>query len=134
LLAQRGAAIPPGKLDSLRWPEHACDCFRRKTQSSGEAPMLQFVKPVTGAFLFAALAIGTASAQEVKQDTGTQTAKPANATAVSQAMLDKAAGDSANFLHTNGDYNQQRFHPAKQINTGNVKKLHVAWVFQTDDG
>ena len=47
-------------------------------------------------------------------------------------MLDKAAGDSANFLHTNGDYNQQRFHLAKQINTGNVKKLRVAWIFQTE--
>jgi PQQ-dependent dehydrogenase (methanol/ethanol family) len=82
--------------------------------------------------VFAFAALGAASAQEVKNDTGTQTTKPANVTPVSQAMLDKAAGDSANFLHTNGDYNQQRFHPAKQINTGNVKKLHVAWVFQTD--
>ena len=62
----------------------------------------------------------------------TQTTKAANVTPVSQAMLDKAAGDSANFLHTNGDYNQQRFHPAKQINAGNVKKLRVAWIFQTE--
>ncbi len=27
---------------------------------------------------------------------------------------------------------QTRFHPAKQINTGNVKALHAAWIFQTD--
>jgi len=47
-------------------------------------------------------------------------------------MLDKAAGDQANFLHTNGDYNQQRFHPAKQIKHRQREKLHVAWVFQTD--
>jgi len=72
-----------------------------------------------------------ASAEEVKQ-VATQTTKAANVTPVSQAMLDKAAGDSANFLHTNGDYNQQRFHPAKQINAGNVKKLRVAWIFQTE--
>src|ERR1700749_4605090 len=84
------------------------------------------------AFAFAFATICGASAQELKQDTGTKTTKPANVTAVTQAMLDKAAGDSANFLHTNGDYNQQRYHPAKQINTGNVKKLRVAWIFQTD--
>src|SRR5438270_3119062 len=94
--------------------------------------MSTFVKPIAGAVVFAFATICGASAQEVKQDTGTKTTKPANVTPVSQAMLDKAAGDSANFLHTNGDYNQQRFHPAKQINTGNVNKLHVAWVFQTD--
>ena len=94
--------------------------------------MKTFGKAGLGAFALAFATICAASAQEVKQDTGTKTTNPANITSVSQAMLDKAAGDSANFLHTNGDYNQQRFHPAKQINTGNVNKLHVAWVFQTD--
>src|SRR6476659_984033 len=98
----------------------------------GGTPMMTFGRAGLGAFALAFATIGAAFAQEVKQDTGTKTTKPANVTPVSQAMLDKAAGDSANFLHTNGDYNQQRFHPAKQINTGNVKKLHVAWVFQTD--
>ena len=93
--------------------------------------MTQFVTPFAGALLLAAAALNAASAQEVKQ-VATPTAKTANVTPVSQAMLDKAAGDSANFLHTNGDYNQQRFHPAKQINTGNVKKLRVAWIFQTE--
>ena len=52
-----------------------------------------------------AAALNAASAQEVKQVT-TPTTKTANVTPVSQAMLDKAAGDSTNFLHTNGDYNQ----------------------------
>jgi len=94
--------------------------------------MTTFAKPVAGALAFVFAVICGASAQEVKQDVGTQTVKPANITPVSQAMLDKAARDSANFLHTNVDYNQQRFHPAKQINVGNVKKLRVAWIFQTD--
>ena len=94
--------------------------------------MSRFVKPVAGAFVLAAAAFSAASAQEVKQDAATTTSKPAAVTPVSQAMLDKAAGDSANFLHTNGDYNQQRFYAAKQINTGNVNKLRVAWIFQTD--
>ena len=47
-------------------------------------------------------------------------------------MLNNAAADSKNFLATNGNYAQTRFHPADQITTGNVKKLKVAWVFQTD--
>src|ERR1700722_15037024 len=51
---------------------------------------------------------------------------------VGQPMLNNAASDSKNFLHTNGNYNQTRFHPANQITTGNVKNLHPAWIFQTD--
>jgi alcohol dehydrogenase (cytochrome c) len=51
---------------------------------------------------------------------------------VSQSMLNNAAKDSKNFLHTNGNYNQTRFYPGDQINTKNVKNLHVAWIFQTD--
>lgn len=54
------------------------------------------------------------------------------ATNVTQDLLNKAAGDGANFLQTNGNYAQTRFHPARQINTGNVRGLHTAWIFQTD--
>src|SRR5882757_2864600 len=93
--------------------------------------MSNLVKPIAGAIAIALAAACAASAEEVKPATS-QTTKTVNVTPVTQAMLDKAAGDSANFLHTNGDYNQQRFHPAKQINTGNVKKLRVAWIFQTE--
>src|SRR5882762_1393444 len=93
--------------------------------------MSNLVKPIAGAIAIALAAAFAASAEEVKPATS-QTKKIVNVTPVTQAMLDKAAGDSANFLHTNGDYNQQRFHPAKLINTGNVKKLHVAWIFQTE--
>ncbi len=53
-------------------------------------------------------------------------------TAVTQDMLNRAAGDGNNFLHTNGDYNQTRYYPASQINAGNVGKLRPAWIFQTD--
>src|SRR3984885_7427705 len=72
-----------------------------------------------------------ANAQEVKQQT-TETAKTATVTPVTQDMLDRAALDANNFLHTNGDYTQQRFHPAKQITTANVARLRPAWIFQTD--
>src|SRR6202451_3075866 len=61
----------------------------------------------------------------------TVTQAPAPAAIVTQAMLNGAANDSRNFLATNGDYKQQRFYPAKEINRSNVKGLHVAWIFQT---
>ncbi len=51
---------------------------------------------------------------------------------VTQDMLNRAAGDGNNFLHTNGNYDQTRFHPARQINTTNVHKLRPAWIFQTE--
>ncbi|MFT4793493.1 MAG: alcohol dehydrogenase (cytochrome c) [Paracoccaceae bacterium] len=51
---------------------------------------------------------------------------------VTQPMLSNAAGDGNNFLHTNGNYAQTRYYPARQINTGNVNKLRPAWVFQTE--
>ena len=51
---------------------------------------------------------------------------------VSQAMIDAAASDAQNFLHTNGNYDQTRYYPAAQISRANVKKLSPAWIFQTD--
>jgi PQQ-dependent dehydrogenase (methanol/ethanol family) len=74
---------------------------------------------------------GAARAQEISQ-AGKGAAAAAPAPIVTQAMLNNAAHDSKNFLATNGDYNQQRFHPAAEINRNNVKKLQVAWIFQTD--
>ena len=55
-----------------------------------------------------------------------------NLNTVTQDMLDKAAGDSNNFLHTNGNYEQTRFYPAEQINLENVKSLKRAWVFKME--
>jgi alcohol dehydrogenase (cytochrome c) len=51
---------------------------------------------------------------------------------VSQDELNGAAKDENNFLHTNGNYDQTRYFPGKQINTSNVGKLHPAWIFQTE--
>ena len=58
--------------------------------------------------------------------------KGAPATPVTQEQLNAAAGDENNFLHTNGNYDQTRYFPGKQINTSNVGKLHPAWIFQTE--
>ena len=51
---------------------------------------------------------------------------------VTQDMLDRAGGDANNFLHTNGNYNQTRFYPARQINAHNVDQLERAWTFETE--
>lgn len=51
---------------------------------------------------------------------------------VTQDMLNGAAGDGNNFLHTNGNYQQTRYYPSRQINTSNVSKLRPAWIFQTE--
>ncbi|MFQ3351888.1 MAG: alcohol dehydrogenase (cytochrome c) [Candidatus Marivariicella framensis] len=51
---------------------------------------------------------------------------------VTQDMLSRAGSDGNNFLHTNGNYEQTRFFPNKQINIQNVKNLVPAWVFQTE--
>src|ERR1017187_9222476 len=56
----------------------------------------------------------------------------APAATVSASMLERAAADGNNFLHTNGDYTQKRFYPNGQINASNVKRLHAAWIFQTE--
>jgi len=70
---------------------------------------------------------GMAQAQEVRNAT-----KFGDMTTVTQDLLNRASDDGNNFLHTNGNYAQTRFYPNRQINTGNVSKLHPAWIFQTD--
>jgi alcohol dehydrogenase (cytochrome c) len=89
---------------------------------------IRMVSAIAGALAF----VAAASAQEIKPGQ-TAAAKPtAPATSVTQDMLDKAANDTANFLHTNGDYTQKRYSPLKQITPRNVAKLHPAWIFQTE--
>ena len=41
---------------------------------------------------------------------------------VTQELLNRAAGDRNNFLHTNGNYAQTRFYPAAQINAAQRAK------------
>jgi len=93
--------------------------------------MYRFKRTSVGAVALSVAMVTFGGAQEIKQVTG-EAAKAVTVTPVTQGMLDRAAGDTKNFLHTNGDYGQQRFYPNKQINTGNVKKLHPAWIFQTE--
>ena len=69
--------------------------------------------------------------QEVKQDSKSASGQ-AKVSPVTQAQLDAADRNTTNFLLTNGNYAQTRFHPARQINRNNVNKMHVTWIFQTD--
>jgi len=73
------------------------------------------------------LAPFTAQAQEVEGGT-----LYGDMHTVTQDLLNRAAGDGNNFLHTNGNYEQTRYHPARQINTSNVHGLRPAWIFQTE--
>jgi alcohol dehydrogenase (cytochrome c) len=81
------------------------------------------------ASVIAAGALGSAGAdaQEVKP-----ASKWGDMSTVTQDLLNRAAGDGNNFLHTNHNYHQTRYYPNKQINTTNVHRLRPAWMFQTE--
>jgi alcohol dehydrogenase (cytochrome c) len=84
---------------------------------------------LTAALAFAGIA--PLCAQEIEKTATTRT-KDAPAPSVSQDQLSGAAKDSSNFLHTNGNYDQTRYYPGKEITTANVGKLHPAWIFQME--
>ena len=88
-----------------------------------------------GLALAAALAAASfgAQAQAEIQNVAAPTGGPVPRNiSVSQAMLNAADKDGANFLHSNMNYAQTRYYPASQINTSNVGKLKPAFIFQTE--
>ena len=72
------------------------------------------------------------AAQEVSGG-ATTSAKPMskNLVPITQPMLNAAASDPKNWIHSNGSYEQTRYYVGNQINSGNVGKLKPAFVFQT---
>jgi len=95
---------------------------------------MPYTKRITSIAL-AALAcafVGTSAAQEVS-GSATTTASPMsnNLVPVTQGMLDAAAGDPKNWIHSNGSYDQSRYYAGTQLNATNVGKLKPAFVFQT---
>ncbi len=84
---------------------------------------------VSIAFAFSTLS--PALSQEIEH-TGKDTSAGAPAISVTQEQLNNAANNANEFLHTNGNYDQTRYFPGKQINASNVAKLHPAWIFQMD--
>ena len=88
-----------------------------------------------GLALTAALGVASiaAQAQAEIQNTAAPSGSPVpKRIEVSQARLNAADKDGANFLHSNMNYAQTRYYPAAQINTGNVGKLKPAFIFQTE--
>jgi len=84
---------------------------------------------LSGVIAAAAIALGIAGSAQVQEQVKTLYG---DMYAVTQDMLNRSEGDGNNFLHTNGNYDQTRFYPARQINVSNVQKLRPAWIFQTD--
>jgi PQQ-dependent dehydrogenase (methanol/ethanol family) len=81
------------------------------------------------------LAAGAGAAFGQAEISGGATKKASDVKAnvsVSQDMLNSAGGQPANWLHSNGSYEQTRYYPGKQINAQNVKNLKPAFVFQTE--
>jgi len=76
---------------------------------------------------FALAAVGSASADETESAT-----LYGDMQTVTQAMLNRSGDDGNNFLQTNGNYDQTRYYPNRQINRSNVGNLRPAWIFQTD--
>ena len=90
--------------------------------------MSRYVRSALLSALMATCALSTgALGQEVKV-----ASKWGDMQSVTQDLLNRAASDGNNFLHTNGDYFQNRYYPNRQINTTNVSKLRPAWIFQTE--
>ena len=82
--------------------------------------------------ILSAAAVMAIAATSANADEVTNATKYGDMATVSQDMLNRSAGDGNNFLHTNGNYEQTRYYPNSQINTGNVSKLRPAWIFQTE--
>jgi alcohol dehydrogenase (cytochrome c) len=87
---------------------------------------------IAGALIMSIAGTSLAWAGAGTETMATTKVKDAPAPSVSQDQLNDAAGDTNNFLHTNGNYDQTRYYKNDQINKSNVGKLHPAWIFQTE--
>jgi alcohol dehydrogenase (cytochrome c) len=95
--------------------------------------MQTFVPSRSGLLVLALVSSSPAAiGQEVTGQAQAMGAPLPKAISVSQQQLDAADKDSANVLHSNLSYAQTRYHPAAQINAGNVARLRPAFTFQTE--
>src|ERR1700759_1018378 len=118
----------------MRTIEKSVSVFQSKRSINSQGEIMRQVKGPAASFAVAggiALLAVTASAQEIKQE-GKTAVGNAKVAPVTQQQLNAADKNAKDVLLTNGNYAQTRFYQAKQINRDNVKRLHVAWIFQTD--
>ena len=94
---------------------------------------MSLMRSMTGvALAFVALLASAAFAAGGDAGGAGATARPMSARpSAPQAMLDAAGGDTKNWLHSNGSYEQTRFFAGAHINAGNVGRIKPAFVFQT---
>jgi len=97
--------------------------------ASAQQPAKQ---PAPAAAPAAAPAPAPAPAPSASAEVAKPLAKYGDMQTVTQDLLNRAGDDGNNFLLTNGDYNQLRFYPNRQINRTNVHRLRPAWIFQTE--
>jgi PQQ-dependent dehydrogenase (methanol/ethanol family) len=81
--------------------------------------------------LIVLLVSAAVAAEESAGGTTTTTRPMPMSPLASQAMLDAAGGDTKNWLHPNGSYEQTRYFAGAHINAGNVGRIKPAFVFQT---
>jgi PQQ-dependent dehydrogenase (methanol/ethanol family) len=104
---------------------------RQQPEKGGFKSMRVTNNYLRGASFLSILALLTMAPMMARSETGSGTLYGDMHT-VTQDMLNRAAGDGNNFLHTNGNYEQTRYYPARQINASNVGNLRPAWIFQTE--
>ena len=104
---------------------------RQQPKKGGFKSMRVTNNYLRGASFLSILALLTMAPMMARSETGSGTLYGDMHT-VTQDMLNRAAGDGNNFLHTNGNYEQTRYYPARQINASNVGNLRPAWIFQTE--
>ena len=104
---------------------------RQQPKKGGFESMRVTNNYLRGASFLSILALLTMAPMMARSETGSGTLYGDMHT-VTQDMLNRAAGDGNNFLHTNGNYEQTRYYPARQINASNVGNLRPAWIFQTE--
>ncbi len=104
---------------------------RQQPKKGGFESMRVTNNYLRGASILSILALLTMAPTAARSETGSGTLYGDMHT-VTQDMLNRAAGDGNNFLHTNGNYDQTRYYPARQINASNVGDLRPAWIFQTE--
>src|SRR5689334_13217421 len=100
----------------------------------GPHPMIERNKQLARIALVAAgvaLSLGAYAQETGTADTTVAKPMSKSLAPVTQAMLDNAASDPKNWIHSNGSYAQTRYYPGSKINTSNVAKMKPAFVFQT---
>jgi alcohol dehydrogenase (cytochrome c) len=96
--------------------------------------MLRFNLRCGFSFMLAMFAtVGATNAQEIQGQKGLGgNAAITKTINVSQAQLNAADKQAADWLHTNGGYDQTRYYTGTQINASNVGKLTPQFTFQTE--